>query len=428
MNLHAEEVSDRIPEAKYKNKFFKFKIEKLLTKLRNDEGGPVEFNDSQWGMVSGLENHRFWVHIAGRRTGKSYAAAVLALTKLLEPDTKVAVVAPNFSLSTVIWDYLVRLIRELGLEVRKQSTKDRLIILTNYSEVRLLSVENRVSLIGRGYHFVIVDEAAVIDNDIYFNQDIRPTLSTYKNTRCLFISTPRGRHNYLYDYFQRGQPIKDGQEDKYPDWGSDIFTWRSNPRLQESEVMEAKNTMTKTLFAQEYECSWISFENMIYNVPEESKIADLQDKIVGKKMEYIAGLDMGFRDETAFIVMATDYDKYYIIDEYIVNETVTSDIARNIKELQETKADLANDYDIYCDNAIKAVEDGIGHVQNLLEKKKVLIDSTNCPRTLASLEQYKWSKTTTKPTPVHDKHSHCCDSVRYAIYSHQKTQVSIYNG
>ena len=45
MNLHAEEVSDRIPEAKYKNKFFKFKIEKLLTKLRNDEGGPVEFND-----------------------------------------------------------------------------------------------------------------------------------------------------------------------------------------------------------------------------------------------------------------------------------------------------------------------------------------------------------------------------------------------
>ena len=439
MSLLAQRVEEQIPEAKYAQKFFKFKIEKLLLKLKDEDGNPVKFNESQWGMVNGLESHRFWVHIAGRRTGKSYAAAVLALTKLLEPNTKVAVVAPNFSLSTVIWDYLVRLIRELGLETEKQSTKDRLIILKNWSEVRLLSVENRVSLIGRGYHFVIVDEAAVIDNDIYFNQDIRPTLSTYKNTRCLFISTPRGKHNYLYDYFLRGQPEK-GNE--FPDWGSDVFTWRANPRLQESEVMEAKKAMTKTLFAQEYECNWHSFENMVYSVPEESIIENLNNEIQGRKLEYIAGLDMGFRDATAFIVVATDYENYYIVDEYVVNETVTSEMARNITELQQkydiqniyidsqaqqTKADLANDYDIYCDNAIKAVEDGIGHIQNLLEKRKIQIDRSFCPNTLSSLEQYKWSKSTIKPTPVHDKNSHCSDAVRYCIYSHQKTQVNIFN-
>ena len=90
--------------------------------------------------------------------------------------------------------------------------------------------------------------------------------------------------------------------------------------------------------------------------------------------------------------------------------------------------DNANDYDIYCDNAIKSVEDGIGHVQNLLEKGKILIDEIQCHQTLAALEQYKWSKSTVKPAPVHDWTSHCSDAVRYAIYSHQKTQVDIYSG
>ena len=35
---------------------------------------------------------------------------------------------------------------------------------------------------------------------------------------------------------------------------------------------------------------------------------------------------------------------------------------------QQTKADLAYDYDIYCENAIKSVNDGIAALQVLIEK------------------------------------------------------------
>ncbi len=92
------------------------------------------------------------------------------------------------------------------------------------------------------------------------------------------------------------------------------------------------------------------------------------------------------------------------------------------------RADLANDYDIYCENAIKDVETGIGFLQNLFEKEQIIIDTDSCPRTLVSLRKYKWKTATIKPTPVHDKASHCCDAVRYAIYSHQKSQVNIFTG
>ena len=90
------------------------------------------------------------------------------------------------------------------------------------------------------------------------------------------------------------------------------------------------------------------------------------------------------------------------------------------------RADLANDYDIYCENAIKDVETGIGFVQNLFEKNLIFVDKDRCPKTLASLQQYKWKANTVKPTPVHDWTSHCSDAVRYAIYSHQKNQVGIF--
>lgn len=260
----ANALNGQIPEKELQRKFFKKDLRKLIGAIKNEEGKPVEFNQSQWAMVHGLEEHRFWVHIAGRRTGKSFAAAVLAFAKLLENNSQVAVVAPNYALSSIIWDYLCGLLDQFGIEAVRRSVKDRVISLSNGSTVRLLSVENRATLVGRGYHLVIVDEAAIIDSDEYFIRDIRPTLATYDNTRCLFISTPRGRHNYLHEYYERGLPIN---HNKFPEWGSGVFTWRSNPRLSRADIEEAQRSMSKVMFAQEYECSWTSFENMIYTVP-----------------------------------------------------------------------------------------------------------------------------------------------------------------
>ena len=49
------------------DKFFRLNIDKLLTKLPV----PVTFNESQQAMINGLNENRFFVHIAARRTGKS---------------------------------------------------------------------------------------------------------------------------------------------------------------------------------------------------------------------------------------------------------------------------------------------------------------------------------------------------------------------
>lgn len=409
--------------------FFRISIDKLLTKLPK----PVTFNEAQWAMVNGLEEHRFFVQIAARRTGKSYAAAIIAFAKLLEPGQQVMVVAPNFSLSSIIWDYVTDLIKALGIEVDKFNQKDKVVKLINGSVFRLLSANNRDSLIGRAANLLIVDEAAVIPNDEYFTRDLRPALSTFKDSRCLWISTPRGKANYLYNYWLRGD------DPEFEEWGSGRYTWHVNPLLSEKDIEEAKRSSTKALFAQEYLCEWTTTEDQIYEM--------LSDKHVGSYSkqyftEYIAGLDVGYRDENVFVVLGISGDSYFVVDEIVLKEATTSELATLIQEkidewnieyiyidsaAQQVKADFAYDYDIYCENSIKSVNDGISVVQAMIEQNQLFFDEENAKYTYAAMAGYKWNPKTEKPKPIHDWCSHPCDALRYAVYTHKmRSGVSIY--
>lgn len=414
------------------NNYFKLPINKILANLPQE----VTFNESQQDMIDGLEEKRFWVHIAARRTGKSYGAAILAFAKLLEPGQQVMVVAPNFSLSSIIWDYVTDLIKKLGIETEQYNQKDRIVKLVNGSIFRLLSANNRDSLVGRAANLLIVDEAAIIPSDEYFIRDLRPALSTFRDSRCLWISTPRGKSNYLYKYFQRGQ------DPEFDEWGSAIHTWRANPLLSEKDVLEAKKSMTKALYLQEYECAWTTTEDQIYQSLDEEKHVDVyNDK---KYVEVFAGLDVGYRDDNAFVVIGVDgEDNYYILDEYSSKETTTSALAGIVQEkidewdieniyidsaAQQVKADFAYDHDIVTTNAIKSVNDGISFIQNLIEKDRLYFDAENTSSSWSSMTAYKWNSKSDNPKPVHDASSHLCDAVRYAIYTHDRmSNISIHN-
>lgn len=389
-------------------------------------------------MLQGLEEHRFWTHISARRTGKSSAASVLALAKLLEPNKEVLVVAPDYNLSSIIWDYTTELIQALGIETKRLNLKDRVVRLINDSTFRLLSANNRSSLVGRAAHLLIVDEAAIIPDDEYFTRDLRPALSTYEGSRALFISTPRGKQNYLYQYFLRGQ------DDDYPEWGSGLFPWHVNPALKEADIAEAKRTLPPTIFQQEYYCDWVSFEGQIYKIDDDKHLKDLKSVIQPNDPRYtfIAGLDIGYRDDTAFVIVATDGEIFFVVDEYVASEGTTASHAEMIRPMieywgvesiyidsaaQQTKADLAYDYDIYCEDAIKSVNDGINFLQVLVDQENLLFD-LDVDRTYSSMTAYRWNTKGEKSKPIHDWSSHCCDALRYAIYSYSKgAAVSIYS-
>lgn len=424
------------------NSYFKVPIDKLVQKLP-DKYGFKELNPSQIAMVEGLANYRNWVHISARRTGKSSGAGVLAFAKLLEPNQQVIVVAPDFNLSSIIWDFTTELIEAFGIETKRFNVKDRVVRLTNDSTIRLLSANNRSSLVGRAANLLIVDEAALIPDDEYFTRDLRPALSTFPDSRALFISTPRGKQNYLYNYFLRGQ------DSSFPEWGSGLYPWHVNPRLTKKDIDEAARAIPENLFRQEYYCEWATFEGQIYKLDENEHLRDFTSEKAeylispdDQQFTFIAGLDMGYRDDTAFVVLATDDVNFFVVDEYVAREGTTSQHAEAMQELidkwnietifidsaaQQTKADLVYDYDIACTNAVKSVNDGIGYVQTLAQENHLYFDSNNAQHSFKSMTAYRWNSKTDKAKPLHDWTSHCCDAIRYAIYTHSKSSaVSIY--
>jgi phage terminase large subunit len=98
-----------------------------------------------------------------------------------------------------------------------------------------------------------------------------------------------------------------------------------------------------------------------------------------RNMDVFAGLDVGYRDPTAFCVIAYDWDekKYYVLDEYMDAEQTTEHHASEIQAMitkwdidyiyidsaaQQTRFDFAQNYDISTVNAKKSLLDGIAHV------------------------------------------------------------------
>jgi hypothetical protein len=159
-------------------------------------------------------------------------------------------------------------------------------------------------------------------------------------------------------------------------------------------------------------------------------------------MDMFAGLDVGYRDPTAFCVIGYDWDeeKYYLVDEYLDAEKTTEQHALEIQTkiekwnidyiyidsaAQQTRFDFAQNYDISTINAKKSVLDGIAHVAGIVDNDNLFIEQT-CAESLAALDQYQWdpNPNLAREKPKHNRASHMSDALRYALYSFETSATS----
>ena len=389
---------------------------------------------SQVAIINAINSkkYRFICAAISRRQGKTYIANILGQLVSLVPGCHILVMSPNYNLSQISFDLQRQLLKHFDLEVAKDNAKDRVIELTNSSTIRMGSVNQVDSTVGRSYDFIIFDEAALADGETAFNVALRPTLDKTES-KALFISTPRGRNNWFSRFYQRGF------NDEYPEWCSVHATWQDNPRATQEDIDEARKTMSEAEFNQEYMADFNVFEGQIWKFDYEHCVADLSE-MEFRNCDVRSGLDVGFKDPTAFIVIVFDGEKYYVVEEYYAAEKTTEQHAEIIGEImerrlidycfidsaaQQTRFDLAQNYDITTTNAKKSVNDGIAHVSSIVENDKLIIDQ-RCLETLRSLDQYRWDPNPNlmREKPMHDSSSHMADALRYALYSFETNATS----
>jgi len=423
-------VSDYLMEFDKEERFIKLPINSYLELLG------IEPNTSQTALINAVSNpkYRFICASVARRQGKTYISNIIGQLVCLIPNSHVLLMSPNYSLSQISFDLQRQLIKHFDLEMLRDNAKDKVIELSNNSTIRMGSINQVDSVVGRSYDLIIFDEAALTDGRDAFNVALRPTLDK-DNSKAIFISTPRGRNNYFAEFYHRGF------SDEFPEWCSIKATWHENPRVSEQDIIEAKKGMSEAEFAQEYMADFNVFEGQVWSFNHEQCVADLSE-FDTSKMDVFAGLDVGYKDPTAFCVIAYDWEeeKFHLVDEYLNSERTTEQHAAEIQKLidkwdidyiyidsaaAQTRFDFAQNYDISTINAKKSVLDGIGHVAGVIDNDKLIVNQT-CRESLMALDQYQWDPNPNllKEKPKHNQASHMADAIRYALYTFETTATS----
>lgn len=385
-------------------------------------------NKPQIALINAVNSpsYRFICAALSRRLGKTYIANIIGQLVTLVPGSNVLIISPNYSLSSISFELQRKLIKQFDLEITRDNLKDKIIELSNGSTVRMGAISTVDSSVGRSYDLIIIDEAALSKGgEEAFNVALRPTLDKV-NSKAIFISTPRGKNNWFSRFFLRGFSAD------YPQWISISADYRENPRMKEADVAEARKAMSRAEFEQEYMASFTQFEGQIYTFDSAKYVCDY---VVADEDELFAGLDPGYKDATAFCVIAyrPSTGIYHIIDEYLAAGVTTDKHAVEFRRLidrtgvdlifidsaaAQFASDLAYIYDIATVRAKKDVLPGIAFVQSLVENGRLLV-AGHCTNVLEALDQYRWDdkEGLQNEKPVHDSYSHMSDAFRYALYS-----------
>ena len=227
---------DAIMEFDSANRFIKLPIDSYLELLG------ITPNTAQMSLINAINNpkYRFICAAISRRQGKTYITNVIGQLVSLVPNSHILIMSPNYSLSQISFDLQRQLIKHFDLEVVRDNAKDKVIELSNGSTIRMGSVNQVDSTVGRSYDLIIFDEAALANGKDAFNVALRPTLDK-EQSKAVFISTPRGRNNWFAEFWYRGF------SDEFKDWASIRATYHENPRFSAFDRLDPSILFSKDL-------------------------------------------------------------------------------------------------------------------------------------------------------------------------------------
>ena len=199
-----------------------------------------------WQKKVWVDNTRFLVIAAGRRTGKTRLAAWKIIVKALEKSkANVFYVAPTQGQARdIMWQSLL----DLGQEVIVSAHINNLQIkLINGSTISLKGADRPETMRGVSLYYLVMDEYADMKPEV-FEQILRPALADQKGG-ALFIGTPMGR-NHFYELYKYAEL---GDDESYKAFH---FTSYDNELLDADEINLAKKSMSSYAFRQEFMASF----------------------------------------------------------------------------------------------------------------------------------------------------------------------------
>lgn len=366
---------------------------------------------------------RFRVLNAGRRFGKT----ILAIEEMVgvavaENDRRVAYVAPTFQQARdICWEQLKRRCEPIIIDANE--TQLKLTIKTQRggtSTIFLKSWDAIESLRGQMFHFLVIDEVAMMRNFwIGWQEVLRPALTDTKGG-ALFISTPKG-FNHFYDLYNL--------ETKEKSFKSFHATTLDNPHIDPAEVEEARKQLTEDRFHQEYMADFRKMEGLVYK--DFNREIHLYDDLTPRKniaMVY-AGIDFGFTNPTAILKIEHDVDNHFWVSyEWYKREQLMVSVIEQCKQIKANtyypdpaepdRIEELNRAGINCHDVSKDVEAGIASVQTVIKQNRLHIHK-DLLHLINEIETYRYEDSRPDknlPERPVKENDHGLDALRYVIH------------
>lgn len=371
--------------------------------------------------------------VAHRRAGKTVACIQDLVIRAVEHEgrePRFAYVAPTYTQAKdVAWAYL----KDYALQIRDVDKSESELAVTlphNGARIRLYGAENYDRLRGLYLDGVIIDEAGDIDPRAWA-EVIRPALSDRQGW-ATFIGTPKGR-NAFYDIHKRA--------DADEAWFSLVLRASQTGILPQSELDDARKTLTEEQYAQEYECSFDAAVIGAY-YGKDVAIAEAHNRVTtvhyDKNADVFAAWDLGIGDSTAIWIGQIVGQEWHWLDYYensgqgldhyvawvkareypVMWNYVPHDAEARELQTGKSRKDYLEGRGLKCRVVPKhLVDDGINAARNRFNR--MWFDKEKCARGIDCLRMYRSEfdnkNMVLKTRPLHDWSSHGADAFRYGV-------------
>jgi len=255
---------------------------------------------------------RWAVIVAHRRCGKTVACINDLIVKALlenKPHAQYAYIAPYYSQAkSVAWRYLERFSEPV---MTKANQSELWVELVNGARIRLFGADNPDALRGNFLDGVVMDEMADMKPSVW-GEIIRPLLADRLGW-ATFIGTPKG-HNAFYDIYNEAT--------KKPNWYVKVLRADQTLLLAQSELDDAKATMSDNQYEQEFLCSFEAAILGAFYGQEMRRITDLE-RITTVDYDPMfpchTAWDLGFNDSTSIWWFQVVYGEIRVLDHHSSN-------------------------------------------------------------------------------------------------------------
>jgi hypothetical protein len=275
-----------------------------------DSAGALTLRYAQGEVFSSRK--RFRVLVAGRRFGKSYLSCIELLRGAIErPGETFFYAAPTYRMAKdIAWKVMKKLVPKAWIKSKNET--DLKIELVNGSTIELKGTENAMALRGRSLAGVVLDEAAFMDAEVWF-EVIRPALAD-KQGWALFISTPDGTASWFYELWQYA-------DSGDTDWSRWQFTTIEGDNVPPEEIEAARAQLDARTFRQEFEASFENLSGLVAVSFGDSNISPESADI--SVLPLLLGVDFNV-DPMSGICAVKKGDTLYVFDEITLSGGATT--------------------------------------------------------------------------------------------------------